>query len=154
MVSAGRVAMPRWVLWLIWAVVFGIAPYGLSALVAWIASNAAPVSIPGLFGSGQLLVTSIALVGVALRELLHNDGRGRRELRYLLMVAAVLHLLVLGSAFGLVTGLGSIDPTQVPRELVTNLSFVTYIASVVISGLTLLVPGPGRNVQSQGGATS
>lgn len=141
--------MRRFLIWLLWAVFFALAPYGGGLIVAWIIGRGAAPNFLNAVGSGQLLITSIALIGVAVRELINTDVGERRELRFALLSFSAIHLLITGTAFGAVTGLVALDPTQVPQELIAGISFVVYAISLLISLLTLLVPST-RNVTEAG----
>jgi hypothetical protein len=139
---------PRWLTWLLWAVLFGVVPYAVAALVAWVITLGQPPSLQGLFGSGQALVTAIALTAVAVRELLSVDARTRKELRYVLMFLAAVQLVLTAAAFGALSSVSAANPGQVPMDVVIPLSVATYGFALLISGLTLLVPSEASRVQS------
>ncbi len=60
--------------WLMWSVIFPLAPFLAVGLIRRIDSGTLP-SMATLFGSGQLMLTSVALLGNGVRELISADER-------------------------------------------------------------------------------
>lgn len=137
--------MPKWLNWLLWIVGFGVLPYGLALLLGWSQTGNTPTP-DDLFGAGQLLLTALALSGVAASELLGRDGHNLIVLRAIVMTLAILALIGIAAEYGSNTALVSAANNGVAgavpssHESLILVSVWAYGFSLVLSGLAVLMP--------------
>lgn len=139
--------MAKWLIWLCWVVFFGIAPTGLVYLLGFFYRGAVWPPAEEVVGGGQLLLTSVGLLGFAARELAIRDEDVLVQTRFALISVCFVVMFVLGGIYGAIYAAGLENPAtpglpfiDLPKTPIAIFSAIAYGTCFLISGAVSLWP--------------
>lgn len=145
--EAERKGMPiRLGRWLMWSVVFSLVPFVAVGLIRRIDSGAFP-SMAVLFGSGQLMLTSVALLGNGVRELVSINNK--YIVHEFLTWAATIFLFVIAASYGYTVKDVLISKQSAEENSVAIVSFVFLGISLLVAATSIAVTTPNSNPKGQ-----
>lgn len=131
--------------WLLWTVLISVTPF-IAVLTLRAMVNDGQVDLKAMFGAGQMLITSVALLAGAIRELSGMDHdqrpRGRDSLTAMSFVLALIMAYVYGY-YANETIAGRDIPADQQATLV-KVSMVAFFASVLVGAWSLAVSHPKK----------
>ena len=124
--------------WLMWSVTFPLAPFVAVALIRKI--DGSQLTLIALFGSGQLMLTSVALLGNGVRELVSADQKhaGSEFLTW----AAAIFLFVIAASYGYIVK-DVIIATQHTHQgdvVIASLTFLGISLTVAAASIAVSTP--------------
>lgn len=136
--------MRRFFAWFLWSALFGLVPYGIAAFVYWF-NTGAILTWNQLIGSGQVLLTSAALLGSGLKELSQTHGVNAHYGRVFLTWSAAIFLLAVGVAYGMVAAPSAGGVVTVSADRVVVVSFIAYPASLLAAASAIVATRPANS---------
>jgi len=134
--------------WLGWSVAVALTPYFGLLLIMYIEVQDWPGWTP-ILGSGQLLLTSVALVAGGVRELSGMHGVISSGSRDFLLLSSLIFAVMAAMTYGYLARTeirGSPLPSS-QQELVVVLSAACLFVGIVIGALCIAVSSPGNPLQ-------
>ena len=132
--------------WLMWSVVFSLAPFIAVGLIRGMDSGAIP-SMAVLFGSGQLMLTSVALLGNGVRELVSADNKYMAH--EFLTWTATMFLFIMATSYGYTVKDVLISKQYAEENTVAVVSFIFLGISLLVAATSIAVTTPNSNPKGQ-----
>ena len=135
--------MPRVLRWLGWSVAISLTPFIGLGVLRFLDLRAWPGLEP-LLGSGQLLLTSVAILSGGVRELADMRGEKRSGWKNFLLWASFLFAIVLAMAYGSLANevIGNRPFSAADQALNTVFSGVVFLFSVGIAAAAVAISKP------------
>lgn len=135
--------MYRLARWLGWSVLLSLTPYIGLVVLRFLDVQHWPGLVP-LFGSGQLLLTSVALLAAGVREMSVMSAETRTRTRDFLLLASFVFTVLLSMTYGYLANevIAARSQSSEDESLVTSLSFAFFAASLVTAGGAVAVSAP------------
>lgn len=131
--------------WLGWGVILSLVPFGALFVAILVIRRQVPGLDP-IIGSGQLLVTCVALLGGGIRELSGMNTLNRARARDALHLASLIFVVLLSMTYGSLVGQlvsGQSLPDEWRASIVTG-SLISLTISVIIGGISMAISHPGK----------
>jgi hypothetical protein len=139
----------RLVRWVGWSVAVSLLPFAGLQLMRFVAGGTWPGLDP-LFGSGQLLLTSVAILAGGVRELAGMRGSRWRGARTFLLWSSLALTIVLAMLYGFLADAAITQTPTAPSRLtlVTATSLVFFGASLAVAGTSIVASTPEEPVHA------
>jgi hypothetical protein len=139
----------RIVTWFFWAVVFAIVPFIAVYLWGWMDSGGTWPKWQDVIGTGQLMLSTIGLFGVAIKDLLLREEAGPKLLRLTVISSSAVGIFLLAFLYGGIASKALGGSSLTPADQVAEFSAWAYVFGLIVSlGATLLQPRR-RNMTAQ-----
>lgn len=129
--------------WFVWSVAFSLLPFVGLLLFRGISARAWPGLDPVL-GSGQLLLTCVALLAGGLKELSGMPNELRTGLRDFMTAASVVFVVFVAMTYGFlaheILAMAAPDPSY--QAMIAGMSLVFLVMSLSITAMAILVSSP------------
>lgn len=129
--------------WCLWSVAFSLVPFFLILTFRWIDLAAWPGFNPA-FGSGQLLLTCVALLAGGLKELSSMKQEVKHRRKETVSGFAFIFGIFTAAVYGYIANryISGNPFTEAQQNLVTNASIVCLLLSFLITASAIILSAP------------
>jgi hypothetical protein len=128
--------------WLMWSVAFSLVPFAAVVLIRRVDSGALP-GMSAIFGSGQLLLTSAALLGGGVREL--ASASDKNFWSEFFTWSATIFLFAIAAMYGYAVKEVAIQKQVTHQSDVVTVSLVLFAISILVAGASIGVTNPSKS---------
>jgi len=133
----------RVIRWFGWTVLVSLLPFAAVAVVIWLSLQHPPALDP-LVGSGQLLVTCVALLAGAIRELSGMNTLSRSKARDALHLSSLIFVVLLSVSYGFIMGevVANRPLPDETRSSIVTLSIASLGISIIVGSISMAISHP------------